>query len=171
MPKLRVLFLVGLLAGVTFGGAALRAEPARDDQTRATFLLLLTKYVTWPDNAFSSPSAPIVVAVVGNPKLAAALESLAADQKVEGRSFDIRAVSDASATSGAHLVFVDESQSGALASASPLRITEDPEKLSSTDIAIRLEGDRVAFAVNRKDVSRRGLKLSSKLLKLASSFE
>ena len=32
-------------------------------------------------------------------------------------------------------------------------------------------GGRVAFAVNRKDVHRRGLKLSSKLMRLASDFE
>jgi len=171
VPIYRSCSAIALLACLLFTGSALRAEPTRDDQTRATFLLLLTKYVTWPDDAFSSPSAPIVVAVVGNPKLASALESIAADQRVGGRAFDVRAVPDAASSAGAHLVFVDEAESGAVAGGSPLRITEEPDKLSSTDIAIRLEGDRIAFAVNRKDVAKRGLKLSSKLMKLASSFE
>jgi YfiR/HmsC-like len=171
VPILRVWISVCVAACVLAIGAPLAAESARDDQIRATFLLLLTKYVTWPDDAFASPTAPIVVAVVGNPGLASTLQTLSTDQRVAGRAFEIRAVPDAAASIGAHLVFVAEDQSEAVVAGSPLRITEEPDKLSRTDIAIRLEGDRVAFSVNRKDVARRGLKLSSKLLKLASSFE
>lgn len=148
------------------------AKDVGEDEARATFLLLLGKYVTWPAAAFDSPTAPIVVAVVGNPSLVAQLEALAAGQKIEGRGFEIRAAADSAECAGAHIVFVSNSaQSTALASAPPLRVAEDPRRVSDTDIAIRMHEGRIAFAVNRKDVEKRGLKLSSKLMRLASSFE
>lgn len=155
---------------------ALSAAPAlansAEDQIRATFILLLSKYVTWPDGAFASPTAPIVVAVVGNPALAERMRALANGQVLEGRAFEVRAAADAASAAGAHIVFVSSpDESRALASAKPIRISEKPTKLADTDIAIRLESGRAAFAVNRGDIARRGLKLSSKLMRLASSFE
>jgi hypothetical protein len=165
------------LAALALAAFALVATPAAshagaEDEARATFLLLLGKYVTWPATAFDSPAAPIVVAVVGNPSLVSELRTLSAGQKIEGRGFEIRSVADSSGCAGAHIVFVsDAAQSSALASAPPLRVAEDPKRVSDTDIAIRMHEGRVAFAVNRKDVAKRGLKLSSKLMSLASSFE
>ena len=172
LPFLRTL-LVAICAATAFFAQPVLAKAASDDATRAIFVLQLSNYVTWPAAAFSSPSAPIVVAVVGNPALTAELTTLARGQTVAGRSFEIRAAADAAGCAGAHLVFVSEAeQSRALtASPAPLRVSEKPDKLADTDIAIRMISGRVAFAVNRKDVDRRGLKLSSKLMRLASDFE
>lgn len=161
-----------LLSAFVAAGLPASAKSSSDDDARAMFLLLLGKYVTWPAGAFKSPSAPIVVAVVGNPELVGKLRTLAVGQQIEGRSLEIREAADASGCANAHIVFVsDAAQSSALATARPLRVSEGPDKLGSTDIAIRMQAGRVAFAVNRKDVERRGLKLSSKLMRLASSFE
>ncbi len=160
------------LASIGFGASACRAKESGDDAARATFLLLLGKYVTWPTAAFSSSSAPIVVAVVGNPSLVNELRTLSAGQQIQGRTFEIRQAADAAECAGAHIVFVSEStQSSALAASPPLRVLEDPAKLADTDIAIRMKEGRVAFFVNRRDVARRGIKLSSKLMRLASAAE
>jgi hypothetical protein len=171
LPFLRTL-LVAICAATAFSAQPIRAKAGSDNSTRAIFMLQLSNYVTWPAAAFSSPSAPIVVAVVGNPALTAELTKLAQGQSVAGRSFEIRAAADAAGCAGAHLVFVSEAaQSHALtASPAPLRISEEPDQLADTDIAIRMIGGRVAFAVNRKDVNRRGLELGSKLMRLASDF-
>ncbi len=166
-----VVCLLALSAGL-FAGSTARAKDSADDAARATFLLLLGKYVTWPATAFTSPTAPIVVAVVGNPRLVAELRTLAVGQQIEGRFFEIRDAATPANCSGAHIVFVSESAQGtALELAQPLRVSEQPEELASTDIAISMKNGRVAFFVNRKDVARRGLKLSSKLMRLASSVE
>jgi hypothetical protein len=158
------------LACSLLAGPAAHAKSS-DDVARATFLILLGKYVTWPAGAFSSPTAPIVVAVVGNPALVGELQALARGQQIAGRAVEVRSAADAVAAAGAHIVFVsDAAQSNALATEQPLRVS-DKGRLADTDIAIRMEGGRVAFAVNRRDVERRGLKLSSKLMRLASSFD
>ena len=171
MSRIFLAFLIALSSAL-FVAPAAHAKGSADDEARATFLLLLGKYVTWPASAFSSATAPIVVAVVGNPSLAADLQAMAVGQQIEGRNLEIREAADPAACAGAHIVFVsDSAQSSALASAQPLRVSEDPKRLKDTDIAIRMQSGRVAFAVNRKDVTRRGLKLSSKLMRLASSFE
>jgi hypothetical protein len=164
------------LAIAVLGSLALLALPAlakpADDQARAMFILLLSKYVRWPEGAFASPNDPVVVAVIGNPALTEQLRALARGQVIEGRGFDIRGAVDAPSAAGAHIVFVSSpDEAKALASAKPIRVSEEPTKLADTDIAIRMESGRVAFAVNRGDVQKRGLKLSSKLMRLASSFE
>jgi hypothetical protein len=143
-----------------------------DDQARATFVLLLGKYVTWPASAFSSPTAPVVVAVLGNPALAAEARRLAVDQQLAGRPIEVREIADPGAAADAHIVFTsDAAQSSALAGAKPLRVIEGKGTLRRADVQIQMIGGRVAFAVNRKDAAQRGLKLSSKLLRLASSLE
>jgi hypothetical protein len=173
-PRVRILASLCLVLAFALADAAVptRATAAAGDEARATFLILLGKYVTWPADAFASPTAPIVVAVVGNTALVNQLRTLAAGQQIEGRPVEVRAVSDAAGGADAHIVFVsDSAQSQALASANSLRVIEGSGRLRDSDIAIQMESGRVAFAVNRKDVNRRGLKLSSKLLRLASSFE
>ena len=164
---------LAVTAVISFSAPPARATGSSDDTTRAIFVLHLGNYVTWPASAFSSPSAPIVVAVIGNPALTAELKTLAVGQSVNGRPFEIRAAADAASCAGAHLVFVSEPEQARALTAlpAPLRVSEEPEKLDDTDVAIRMIGGRVAFAVNRKDVHRRGLKLSSKLMRLASSFD
>jgi hypothetical protein len=173
-PRVRILASLCLALIFALADAALptRATAADGDEARAMFLILLGKYVTWPADAFASPTSPIVVAVVGNGALANQMRTLAAGQQIEGRPVEVRAVSDAADGADAHIVFVsDSAQSQALASANSLRVIEGSSRLRDSDIAIQMEAGRVAFAVNRKDVNRRGLKLSSKLLRLASSFE
>ena len=159
---------VAFALGITPQGAAAASE----DEARATFVLLLGKYVTWPASAFSSPSAPIVVAVMGNPRLAGEMQRLAAGQQFDGRSIEVREIADASGAASAHIVFAsDPAASSALASAKPLRVIESKGNLRRTDIEIQMRDGRVAFGVNRRDAAQRGLKLSSKLLKLASSID
>jgi hypothetical protein len=172
VPFFRTL-LVAACAATAFFAQPLRAKEASHDATRAMFVLQLSNYVTWPATAFSSPTAPIVVAVLGNPALTAELTTLARSQSVGGRSFEIRAAADAAGCAGAHLVFVSEAAQsrGLTASPAALRVSEEADKLADTDIAIRMISGRVAFAVNRKDVNRRGLEISSKLMRLASDFE
>jgi hypothetical protein len=149
-----------------------RAFAGTADEARATFVLLLGKYVTWPQTAFATPNAPIVVAVIGNPALAAEMRRLAAGQVFEGHPLEVREAADASGAANAHIVFAsDPSQSSALASAKPLRVIEGSGNLHRTDIQIQMRDGRVAFSVNRKDTEQRGLKLSSKLLRLASSLD
>jgi hypothetical protein len=163
--------LAGVLACIAVAAPA-GAHAAPDDGARAAFVLLLGKYVTWPATAFSSAAAPIVVAVIGNAELAAEMSKLALGQRFDGRAIAVREIADAAAGADAHIVFAsDPAQAHALASARPLRVIEGTGRLENTDIEIQLRSGRVAFAVNRKDVTRRGLKLSSKLLRLASSFE
>lgn len=165
-------WLALLLALTTAAAVSARAAAAPGDEARATFVLLLGKYVTWPGQAFESPNSPIVVAVIANPLLAAEMKRLAIGQRFEGRSIEVRETADASGAADAHIVFVsDPAQSSALASAKPLRVIEGKGNLRRTDIEIQLRDGRVAFGVNRRDTAQRGLKLSSKLLRLASRIE
>lgn len=169
--RFRIASLALLLALTSFAPSGSSAGES-PDQVRATFILLLGKYVTWPAAAFKSPSAPLVISVVGSPGLAHEMQVQSAGYDIEGHPVEVRAVPDAASAAGSHIVFVPSADdSKALAAESPLRISEDSKRLADTDIAIKLQEGRVAFAVNRKGAERHGLKLGSKLMRLASSFE
>lgn len=172
MSKLaRPLLLAVALGAVAFAPAPLRAAESRNE-ARATFLLLLGQYVTWPAGAFAAPGAPLVISIVGDPALSRELSGIAAGQAVEGHPVQVRAAADVGSAAGSHIVFVTKPEDArALANASPLRVSEQSSRVADTDIAIRVEGERIAFAVNRRALGARGLKLSSKLMRLASSFD
>ena len=171
LKRIRIASLALVLA-VSSLGPAVPAAGESPDQVRATFLLLLGKYVTWPASAFKSPNAPLVISVVGNPGLAREMQGQAAGFDIEGHPVEVRSVPDAASSAGSHIVFVPTAEeSRALAGTAPLRVSEDTKRLGDTDIAIKLQEGRVAFSVNRKEVERRGMKLGSKLMRVASSCE
>ncbi len=173
-PLARPLTIPLFLVLCLMGGAPKSARAAESsDQIRATFLLLLGKYVTWPAEAFRSPTAPLVIAVVGNDALANELKAQATGQEIEGHPVEVRAAADVSAARAAHIVFLPSPEDARSIAASPpaLRVLEGPKNVDDGDIAIEMKEGRVAFAVNSRDVKKRGLKLSSKLMRLASSFE
>jgi hypothetical protein len=172
MSKPRCAFLLTLLLAVTWlSPGATRAQESAN-HVRGMFLLLLGKYVTWPATAFDSPSAPLVISIVGNPSLASEMQAQAAGQSIDGHAIEVRATADTAGAGGSHIVFVTTAEDARLlASSSPLRVSEEPDRIDDTDIAIRMQSGRVAFAVNRRAVVKRGLKLSSKLMNLASDYE
>lgn len=172
MSKPRCALLLAILLALTWMSPGPTHAQESSNHVRGMFLLLLGKYVTWPATAFDSPSAPLVISIVGNSSLASEMQAQAAGQSIDGHAVEVRAAADTAGASGSHIVFVTTPEDARLlASSSPLRVSEEPDRIDDTDIAIRLQSGRVAFAVNRRTLNKRGLKLSSKLMNLASDFE
>lgn len=161
-----------LLAGTWLSPGAAHAQES-PNHVRGMFLLLLGKYVTWPATAFDSPSAPLVISIVGNSSLASEMQALSGGQSIDGHAIEVRAVPDAAGASGSHIVFVPTAEASreVASAASALRVVEGEKNVNAGEIAIALQKGRVAFAINSRDVKARGLKLSSKLMNLASDFE
>jgi len=83
--------LAKLLLGIVlaFGSStAGSVEPGapREYQLKAAFLFNFAKFIEWPAPSFAQANAPIIVGVLGETPLAAALEEVARDRKINGRN-------------------------------------------------------------------------------------
>lgn len=64
--------------------AAPPAPPISETEVKADYLFLFTKYVEWPPSSFADTNRPVVVAVLGDDELAAALERRVAGRITQG---------------------------------------------------------------------------------------
>ncbi len=59
--------------------------PRRKYSIKAGYILLFTRYVEWPESAFSTPTAPIVVCVLGSDPFGPVLDETMAGQVSQRR--------------------------------------------------------------------------------------
>ncbi len=175
---LRLERVVWLMVALVVAASGSLPAGAADDQAdlKARFFYRLASYVTWPEASFSSPSAPIVLAVVGDSGFASRLRDVSAGQQTGGRSFEVQAVETGAPLPAAHMVYIAGTDAEALSEgarafdAQPaLRVAEGERFTRVGDIGIELVKGRVMFFANQRSLRREGLKVSSKLLNLAST--
>ncbi|MFC4307462.1 YfiR family protein [Steroidobacter flavus] len=89
--------------------AALLAVPALAEpeySIKAGYILLFTRYVEWPSSAFPTPTAPIVICVVGADPFGTVLDETMAGQQSQQRPLSVRRVADARDAEGCHVAFI-----------------------------------------------------------------
>jgi len=150
------------------------AQPSEQD-VKAAFLYHFAQYVEWPAAAFASPSAPLVIGVLGPADAMPAVDGAVKGKLVEGRAIVVRRLNAPGDAVGCHMAFVlssDASRAPALFNAlgrRPVLTVGETDGFARSGGAIEfvvVEG-RVAFRVNPAAASRAGLTVSSKLLRLA----
>ena len=159
------------------GAAASEMESAKEYELKAAYIYNFTKFTSWPITSFPDESAPLMIWVLGNERIAAALETLVKGHTSNGRPISVRAVPRASDREGLHVLYVDVSQDAKLtavkaAFSSPGLLTVgESQRFADLGGAIRLivEGERLQFEISSQATQRAGLTLSSQLLMLAKA--
>lgn len=173
----------GIIARLALGFACLlpaqAQQPALSEaQVKAAFVYNFAKFVEWPDEA-SSPAAPVVVGVVGDPQLASVVDETLRGKSVRGRRFEVRHFPSPENLSLCHILFVASQDKLAVqrtlhvAQSSPtLTIGEIPGFADSGGvIGLVVEDNKFRFEINAGAARRGGLKVSSRLLRLARSVK
>ena len=168
---------LGLLLVATIAGAAPLAAPGAADgpditAVKGSMFFQFARFVEWPALA---DKAPIVMCVVGDRLISAALTAAAKGQTVGGHTADVRRPQDASSWRDCHLLFVgggELQRSTAPLSAIrtlPVLTVSDGKAFASSGgiVELYVENGRMAFAINTDASDRAGLRLSSQLLRLA----
>ncbi len=166
--RLVTLVAVLVLANASQAAAQTAAEPA----LKAAFLYNFAKFAEWP----ALPSgAPIVVCVVGDDGIAAALGETVRGQNISGHTLAVSLPQDSATWRVCHLLFIADAETrrsagglGAIKTL-PVLTVSDGKGFSQTAgiIELYVEGDRMRFAINVDAAERSGLRLSSRLLGLA----
>jgi hypothetical protein len=135
------------------------------------------KFIEWPAASFHSASAPLSIGVVGDDPFGADLNDAVSGKLVDRHPMAVKRVDWRDDLGQFQIVFIGASEKPRLKDI--LHRLESSAVLSVSDIenfcgnggliAFVNVNDRIKFQVNADAAQRRGLKISSKLLSLATS--
>lgn len=159
------------------GGSGLGAQSPSEYEVKAAFLYNFAKFVEWPPEAFPDASAPIVIGVVRNDYFNYILARTVAGKVVQGRKFLVRLWKRNQGSPNWQILFISSSEGNALAEilqsikGSSMLTVGETQGFAARGGMINfiLSDNRVRFEINQKSAQSAGLKISSKLLALATS--
>lgn len=164
---------------VVLAGVVSQAAPqstASEYQVKAAFLFNFAKFVEWPDATFASASSAFKFCVFGKDPFGKTLDDALLGKKVAEHPVELLRARKLSDLEGCQVVFVSSPETTHLTDAveklrgrNVLLVGEGEEFAGSGGtIQFFLQDNRVRFAINPDAANRAGLKISSKLLALAS---
>jgi hypothetical protein len=153
---------------------AVAGHASRDEvQLKAAFLLNFARLVEWPPASRPAAGSPVVLGVLGDPEVGAAIATGLKGATVGDHPVEVRVLADASEVAGCHIVFVagEESDDGAILAArgnAALSVGQhDDFTHRGGVINFYTESNRLRFEINTRAANAAGLKISSRLLRLA----
>jgi hypothetical protein len=155
---------------------AMSAERVDEYRVKAAFLYNFAKFIDWPPEAFRSSGQPFGICVLGEDPFGHGLDDIVSGRTISGRSIVIRRISDAREADVCHILFVSSSLSkrslsilAAEKMPGVLRVGECAKSASREAIILfTLDGGKVRFEIDLIAAERQNLRISSKLLTLAS---
>lgn len=148
----------------------------REYLIKAAILYNFAKFASWPETAFSYPNAPMRLCVLGDDPFGVALDSLHGKQ-VRNRSLATARISTVEEAPQCHILFVSGSEEDNLSAILdyvaelPILTVGDIRRFANTGgiIALKEVDNRSRIDINLGAAEKAGLKLSSKLLRLADT--
>jgi hypothetical protein len=168
---------VAFLLGVAILPAAAQAVAAGEYEVKAAFLFNFAKFVEWPSDAFDSPSQPLTICVLGKNPFGSALNEVIAGNTLHGHPFSTRLIAEIRESEDCHILFFPASESkstrpmlGQVRNPCALTVGEVENFLPGGGMVnFVIQGSRVRFEINPAAVGRSNLRVSSKLLSLATT--
>lgn len=175
MEILKRAFLMPALVAAMFLPVSAMAQ-VDEYRVKAAFLYNFAKFVDWPAQAFKTPTAPIVICVLGPSPFGNTLQQTISGRVAAGRSFTVRQLSDPALSTSCQILFVSSSQckqfrqiSARLKGAGVLSVGEvEGFTAEGGIINFKVEDGRVRFAINVAAADYADIRISAKLLSLAT---
>lgn len=163
-------FAVALLLALAASG-----EPVAEYELKAEFLSRFTTFIEWPQNG---ETRPFTIGIVGHNPFNGYLDRIAA-RRIKNRPVSIRYITELSQLDTCDVVFICGSEKARLAAilahteSRPILTVGDSNGFAAAGVLINFytTGDTVRFEINEAAVEKSGLKVSSKLFKLAKVIE
>lgn len=154
------------------------AGKIREHDVKAAFLLNFARFVEWPPKAFPTPTAPLLIGIVGDNPFGDVLERTLEHQTVQGRPIVFRHIPDGEELSRCHVLFVSRSLENQYdkilerLQGLPVVTVGETENFVREGgvIGFAVVDDIVRFDINTRAAGTAGLKFSSKLLAVARSI-
>jgi hypothetical protein len=153
------------------------ANELSEYQLKAAFLANFAKFVEWPTQSFPDGTAPVSIGIVGDDPFGRDIDETINGKLLQGHPMAVKRVDWRDDLAAFHMVFVSASEKRRLPDI--LQRMESSSVLTVSDlegfcgaggiIAFVMDRDRIRFEVNVEVAQRHGLKISSKLLSLATN--
>lgn len=161
---------------VAWRGAPAEPQAPAEYQVKAAFLYDFVKFVEWPAEALSNDRAPIIVGVLGKDPFGSMLDDVILGKAINGHRIQILHTNSVQDLKVCQIAFISSSEVkrlpkilAGLRGSSILTVGEaDHFAQLGGMIQFTLEGNKVRFAINVDAAERARLKVSSKLLSLAT---
>lgn len=168
---------LGMMCALVLGVLEARAATpkAKEYEVKAAFLLNFAQYVEWPPEVFLTPTAPIVIGILGNDSFGKTLDQTIRGETVKDRPIAVHRSKQIENLKHCHLLFISKSEKGRLSQILASLAGKHCLTVGETDrfahnggiINFRFQGADVRFEINLDAARRSGLTISSKLLRLA----
>jgi|SRR5438105_432938 len=168
-----LLILVWLL---TMGAGRAQQPPPTEYHVKAAFLFNFARFVEWPPGAFPDTASPIVIGVLGENPFHDDLEQTVQHKILNNRTLAIKQFGSPKEATNCHILFISTSEKkrlpeifDALRGSSVLTVGET-DRFTETGgmVSFVNEGTKIRFRINESAAKSAGLKISSKMLSLAS---
>lgn len=166
------LLVLSFALGLAAFGATL-APPQNEAEVKADYLFLFTKYVEWPPGSLAASNQPIVIGVIGDEAVGAALERRVEGRITQGgRKVTILRARQPADVSGCQVIFMGVGERSRLpkiteaVGGKPVLTVCDTEGLFNQGAMIKfvLTEGAVRFEVKLEPVERVGLSIQSGML-------
>lgn len=152
------------------------SEPTREYQIKAAALCNVIAFTDWPDSAFESPDAPLVVGVMGTGRITALLYEFLNNETYRGRHIVLRSVALAAEARSCHVVYVAQSERRAWTALNrellrlPILTISDSEDFARSGgvVELAIQQNKLRLIVNLGIAREAGLTISSKVLRLSN---
>lgn len=171
--RLTLILLLLLLVNVGLNPVA-QASSSREYAIKAVFLYNFAKFVEWPSRSFEDSTTPIILCILGKDPFGVFLKPIK-DKTVKGKKIIVKYSSKIEDMEKCHVLFVGESEDKQLVRI--LARIRDWNVLTVSDIGdfaqrggiigLTREKDEIHFEINLDASKIAGLRISSRLLKLA----
>ncbi len=179
LPRWLALFL--LVAGVRLAPllpAQAQTAGSLEYPVKAAFLLNFTRFVEWPAATFPAPDSPMRICVLGEDPFGPILDRIVEGESVTGHGIKAERLPQGGNPRHCHVLFVSRSERERIAriiselrGSSVLTVSELPGFAEAGGvIQFVIEERKVRFYINAAAAEAAGLKLSSRLMKVASAI-
>jgi len=171
-------WLLGLACLVLAGGWAIAAGNEKgmgEYEVKATFLFNFTKFTDWPDSAFASATAPIVIGIVGEDPFGTTMDNVVRGEVVRDRKLVVKRLRADEDLQSCHVLFISRSEKERVPAVlkrvkgHPILMVGDTTDFAEKGgmVGLVLANESVKLEVNQGATEQAGLQISAKLLKLA----
>lgn len=171
--RARFFLATGLLGALATGAYA---DTSLEYTVKAAYLPKFVPFITWPAAAFTSPTQPVTICLLGNDPFGGKLQESAGAARSGDRAIVVRRLAALDPEAACHLLFLGgdaamvERALDTVKGKPVVTVTDSGLKAHGV-ISFLIEANHVRFDIDDAAAARGGLVISSKLLGLAHAVK
>jgi len=157
-------------------GVVCSAQTLEEYQMKTAYMLNIAKFTDWPGEDTRPVAEPFTICVVGLDPFGHWLDDAVALESPKGRPLNVRRISSGSQAAGCRIVFLSSSERKKFAAlltemeGLPILTMGDSDQARDAGVVVNFcrTAGRIRFEVNVEAAEKRKLRISARLLSLAT---